>query len=90
MFSAICLFGGIGFQALLGSDSSGAGTIGLLASVTGAAALVCGGVAWVAGVVLALRAGSMIWLLVAALPFIPINSMMTAMFCPAGPPDRRR
>jgi branched-subunit amino acid transport protein len=90
VFSAICLLGGLVFQSLLGTDSSGGGTIGLLASVTGAAALVCGIVAWIGGVALALRAGSTLWLVVAVLPFVPINSMMTAMFCPTVPNDRRR
>ena len=90
VFSALCLLGGLVFQSLVGTDASGGGTIGLLASVTGAAALVCGIVAWIAGVVLALRAGSTLWLVVAVLPFVPINSMMTAMFCPTSPTDGRR
>jgi hypothetical protein len=90
VFSAICLLAGLAFQSLVGGDASGDGTIGLLASVTGAAALVCGIVAWIGGVVLALRAGSTLWLVVAVLPFVPINSMMTAMFCPTTPAGRRQ
>src|ERR1700694_639668 len=46
VFSATCLLGGLVFQSLLGTDSSGGGTIGLLASVTGGAPPGGGIVAW--------------------------------------------
>jgi hypothetical protein len=39
--------------------------------------------------VIALRSGSMLWLLVAVLPIVPINALVCAMFCPAGRGDRR-
>ncbi len=90
VFSGICLLGGIAFQLLLAGDADGSGVIGALAAVMLAAALVFGAVAWVAGVVLAARAGSLLWLVVAVLPFVPINSMMCAMFCPARSGDARR
>jgi len=89
-FSAVCLLGGVGYQLLAGSDASGAGPSGMLVALLAAAAIVCGIVAWLGGVVLALRAGSMVWLVVAALPLFPINSMVCAMFCPKSPPERRR
>lgn len=89
-FSAVCLVGGVGYQVLAGTDASGAGVIGMLVALLAAAAIVCGMVAWLGGVVLALRAGSMMWVVVAALPLFPINSMVCAMFCPKSPPDARR
>lgn len=89
MFSGFCLVGGIGYQSLAGGDVSGAGVTGLLVALLASAAIVCGMVAWLCGVVLALRAGSMVWLVVAALPLFPLNSMVCAMFCPKSPPERR-
>jgi hypothetical protein len=89
-FSALCVIAGIGFQATMGSEGSGAATGGLFGAVSGSLFLVTGVVAWVEGVVLALRARSMLWLVVAALPFVPINSVMCAMFCPATPTEAKK
>lgn len=77
---------------MAGSDVSNTGVSGMAVALLLAVAIVCGVVAWLGGVVLALRAGSMIWLVVAALPLLlfPINSMVCAMFCPKPAPDRRR
>ena len=86
-FSAVCVLGSFGFQTLMGPGSSGSG---LLLALCGAVALVTGIVAWVAGVILAVRAGSLLWTVVAALPFPPLNSVMCAMFCPASPAEGRR
>ena len=87
-FSAICVLASFGFQTLMGSSSSGAPSFAL--ALCGSAALVTGIVAWVAGVILAVRAGSLLWTVVAALPFPPLNSVMCAMFCPAAPSERKR
>jgi hypothetical protein len=88
-FSGICVVSGLVFQSTLGSGTSGPSTGDLLSATSGALFLVAGIVAWVEGVVLAMRAGSLIWLVVAVLPFVPINSVMCAMFCPAAPADRK-
>lgn len=87
-FSAVCVLGSFGFQTLMGSSTSGGS--GFLLALCGAVALVTGIVAWVAGVILAVRAGSLLWTIVAALPFPPLNSVMCAMFCPAAPAEGRR
>ncbi len=80
----------IGYQVLLGQDSSDTGTLGVLTAIAGAVAFVTGMVAWIAAVVIALRSGSMLWLVVAVLPIVPINALVCAMFCPAAPPEKRR
>jgi len=86
-FSAVCVAASFIFQAL--SDSTSGGPSVLLA-LSGGVAVVAGIVAWVEGVVLAVRAGSMLWTVVAALPIPPLNAVMCAMFCPAAPAERRR
>ena len=78
----------LAFQALAG-DSAGSGTAGALVVAALALALVTGAVAWFQGIVLALRANSLLWLLIAVLPFVPINSVMCAMFCPAAAPGKK-
>ena len=87
-FSAVCVISGFVFQSLVGPG--GATDSGLLAALSGALLLVTGAVAWIAGVVLALRAGSLLWTVIAALPFPPLNSVVCAVFCPAGPGEQRR
>ncbi|MBV8196453.1 MAG: hypothetical protein JOY80_13110, partial [Candidatus Dormibacteraeota bacterium] len=88
-FSASCVAASFAFQSLLGSNGSASGP-SLLLALSGAVALVSGTVAWIEGVVLALRAGSLLWTVIAALPVPPLNSVVCAMFCPAGPGERRR
>lgn len=89
IFSGLFLVAAIGYQLLLGTNTDGTGTIGVLASVAGAAAFVTGAVAWVNAVVIALRSGSMLWLVVAVLPIVPINALVCAMFCPAAPTEKK-
>ena len=87
-FSVVSLVAGVGFEAVLSTDASTSGTTGMLLAVTLAVWLVAGVVAWIAGVVLALRVNSLLWLVVAIMPFPPLNSLVTAMFCPATPTKR--
>jgi hypothetical protein len=65
------------------------GANGLILAIAVALTLVTGAVAWVAAIILALRANSLVWLLVALLPLVPINSVVCAMFCPASPPAKK-
>lgn len=86
-FSALCVLAGAVLQALGGAG--GPGAYGAAVAAVASIALVTGAVAWIAGVVLAVRAGSVLWTVVAALPIPPINSMVCAMFCPAAPREQR-
>jgi hypothetical protein len=88
-FSVASLVAGVVFQAVLSADSSPSGTTGMLLATALALWIVAGVVAWIAGVVLALRVNSLLWLVVAVMPFPPINSLLTAMFCPASQARRR-
>lgn len=76
-----------GFHAV--GATGGPGITNLFVVVLVAVALVSGVVAWIAGVVLAVRAGSLLWTVIAALPIPPLNAVLCAMFCPAGPAERR-
>lgn len=87
-FSAVCVVCGILWQSVIGGDSGDGGVTGYLIAITAAGALVTGAVAWFAGIILALRANSVIWLVFAVLPFAPLNSVLTAMFCPVSPPSK--
>ena len=78
----------LAFQSLAGGDSA-SGSTGALVVTALALALVTGAVAWFQGIVLALRANSLLWLVIAVLPFVPINSVMCAMFCPAAGPGKK-
>jgi hypothetical protein len=86
-FSAVCLLATLALQALTGPSTSSAS--GLLVALLASLALVTCVVAWVAGVVLAVRAGSLLWTIVAALPVPPLNSAVCAVFCPSAPGERR-
>jgi hypothetical protein len=89
LFCAVFVVSSVLYQLLISADATGTGALGLVAAGAGAAAFVTGVVAWVAAVVIALRSGSLLWLLVAVLPIVPINALVCAMFCPAGPADKR-
>jgi hypothetical protein len=82
VFSLVSLACGAGFQLVLSVDTDTTGTMGMLLAMLLAVWIVSGVVAWIVGVVLALRAGSLLWLVIAILPFPPLNSLVTAMFCP--------
>ena len=83
----MCVLTSAGFQAV--GATGGPGITNLFVALLVAVALVTGLVAWVEGVVLAVRAGSVLWTVIAALPFPPLNAVLCAMFCPAGPGERR-
>jgi hypothetical protein len=89
LFSGCFVVSSAAYQLLILADSTGTGVVGVAAAIAGATAFVTGIVAWAAAVVIALRSGSMLWLLVAVLPIVPINALVCAMFCPAGRGDRR-
>lgn len=86
-FSAVCVLTSAGFQAT--GATGGPGITSLFVAVLVSAALVSGAVAWISGVVLAVRAGSVLWTVIAALPLPPLNAVLCAMFCPAEPAERR-
>lgn len=69
--------------------TGGPGITNLFVAVLVAAALVSGVVAWISGVVLAVRARSLPWTLIAAFPLPPLNAVLCAIFCPDGPAERR-
>ncbi len=85
-FSAVCVLTSAGFQAV--GATSGPGVTNLFVAVLVAVALVSGGVAWISGVVLAVRAGSLLWTVIAAFPIPPLNAVLCAVFCPAGPAEQ--
>jgi len=84
-FSAVCVVSGLAFQALSGASNIDAALI----ATTGALTLVTGSVAWVEGIVLAVRAGSLLWTVIAAVPLVPLSAVMCAMFCPVGAGERK-
>lgn len=86
-FSAVCVLTSAGFQAV--GATGGPGVTNLFVAVLVAIALVSGAVAWISGVVLAVRAGSVLWTVIAAFPIPPLNAVLCAMFCPAAPVDKR-
>lgn len=86
-FSVTCLLATLAFQSL--SGAAGSASITLLEAFLAGLALVTGIVAWIAGIVLAIRAGSVLWTIVAVLPLPPLNSAVCAVFCPAAPGERR-
>ena len=85
----VSLVAGVVFQAILSADTSTSGTTGALLAIALAAWIVTGVVAWIAGFVLAMRVNSLLWMVIAVMPFPPVNSLITAMFCPATPVKRR-
>jgi len=90
LFSGLFLASAVAYQLILGADTSGSGGVGVAAAAVGATAFVTGLVAWLEAVVIALRSGSLLWLLVAVLPIVPINSLVCAMFCPQSVQGTRR
>jgi hypothetical protein len=88
-FSAVFVLSALVFQTMSGGDASASGATGAVVATALALAVVTGAVAWFAGIVLALRANSLLWLVIAVLPFVPINSVVCAMFCPAAPAAKK-
>jgi len=89
-FCGAFLLAAVATELSLSADPSGNSGFGVLAALAGAAALVTGGVAWVNALVIAQRSGSVLWLVVAVLPIVPINALVCAMFCPAASTEKRR
>lgn len=83
----MCVLTSAGFQAV--GATGGPGITNLFVAVLVALALVSGAVAWISGVVVAVRAGSVLWTVIAAFPIPPLNAVLCAMFCPVGSADRR-
>ena len=87
-FSGVATGAFIAFNQLYDASNQGAGALGIAAAMTFAVALVVGAVAWLGGIRLAGRSGSLLWLfLVALMP--PIGSLAYALWGPnsiAAPP----
>jgi hypothetical protein len=83
----MCVLTSAGLQAA--GATGGPGITNLFVAVLVALALVSGIVAWISGVVLAVRAGSVLWTVIAAVPLVPLNAVLCAIFCPAGPAERQ-
>jgi len=90
LFCGLFLASAVVCELLIRADPNGNGANGVLAAIAGASALVTGAVAWVNALVIAVRSGSMLWLVVAVLPIVPINALMCAMFCPTPANEKRR
>jgi hypothetical protein len=85
-FSAVFVLSALAYQALTGGEASGGSDVLIVCAL--ALAVVTGAVAWFAGIVIAVRSNSLLWVVIAVLPFVPITSVMCAMFCPAATPGR--
>ena len=81
-FTAAFVLSYISLDAIPGTASPNPGLTGVLVAVIAAVLLVSLVVAWVAGIVLAWRSRSLIWLLVACLP-PPLGALPCALFSPA-------
>ena len=81
-FTAAYVLSYICLGALTGTSTPNPGLIGLVIAVIAAVLLVSLVVAWVAGIILAWRSRSLIWLLVACLP-PPLGALPCALFAPA-------
>lgn len=84
-FSAIACAALMAYGQLYQASNSGAGRLGMAAAGTFGIALVLGVVAWVGGIRLAGRAGSLLWLAVVAL-MPPFGSLAYSLWGPTGPP----
>ena len=89
-FSAIATAAFIAYGELYDASNSGAGRLGVAAAGTFGIALVLGVIAWVGGIRLAGRSGSLLWLAVVALA-PPFGSLAYSIWGPASsalPPPR--
>lgn len=86
-FSLVAIAAFVAFTPLFAVSNRGSGTAGAIAALAEGIAVVAGTVAWVGGCLLAIRRGSMLWVLVAL--FIPlVGPVMVALSTPPTPPSR--
>ena len=81
-FTAAFVLSYVCLDALPASATPNSGLTGAFVALIAAVVLVSLVVAWVAGIVLAWRSRSMVWLLVACLP-PPLGALPCALFAPA-------
>lgn len=90
-FSAIATVSFLAYGQLYQASNSGAGRLGMMAAGAFGIAMVLGAVAWVGGIRLAGRSGSLLWLFIVAL-MPPFGSLAYSLWGPAvavppqGPP----
>ena len=91
-FSTIATLAFVAYGQLYQASNSGAGRLGMFAAGAFGVALVLGVIAWVGGMRLAGRSGSLLWLFVVALT-PPLGSLAYALWgpnAPAPPPPGAR
>ena len=93
-FSAVATAAFIAYSQLFDASNQGHGAMGMAAAAFFAVALVIGSVAWLGGIRMAGRSGSMLWLLVVAITPV-VGSLCYAVWGPAAappapPPGARR
>jgi hypothetical protein len=87
-FSAVAIASFLAFAPLYAASDHGSGALGLFAATAEGLTAVTGTVAWIGGCLLAIRRGSMLWVLVAV--FVPlVGPVMVALFSPPTPPATR-
>ena len=84
-FSALAAAAFVAYGQLYEASNSGAGRLGMAAAGAFGIALVLGIIAWVGGIRMAGRSGSMLWLFVVALT-PPFGSLAYSLWGPSGPP----
>jgi hypothetical protein len=85
-FSAIATAAFVAYGQLYDASNSGAGRLGMAAAGAFGIALVVGLIAWIGGIRLAGRSGSMLWLFVVALT-PPFGSLAYSLWGPAAAPS---
>jgi hypothetical protein len=94
-FSAIATAAFFAYSGLYDASGTGSGRLGMAAAGAFGVAMVLGLIAWVGGIRLAGRSGSLLWLFVVALA-PPFGSLAYSIWGPAvmppaaGPPGMRR
>jgi hypothetical protein len=87
-FSAVAIAAFLAYAPLFAWSDHGGGTLGLFAALAEGLTVVTGAVAWVGGCLLAIRRGSMLWVLIAV--FVPlVGPVMVALSSPPAPPAAR-
>ena len=82
-FSAVAAAALVAYEELYPASNSGAGRLGVAAAGAFGIALVVGIVAWIGGMRLAGRSGSLLWLFIVAL-MPPFGSLAYALWGPPG------
>ncbi len=84
-FSAVATAAFIAFNELFDASKDGSGGMGVAAAALFGVALVIGSVAWLGGIRMAGRSGSMLWLFVVAITPV-VGSLCYAVWGPVAPP----